>query len=308
MRAFAAGDTARLKLLGEAVSVPPEKRNGSYQMSRDVSYLVRQMSRTIWSGVCLGNTAGYKDGLAAWNDFAIQCATPISYDSSEISGVLAASHFLACWAGDPAAFDKMCERLPEKTAEFGKKFNRQDGFTPLVRFLFAARDLDNLPDNISRGKFVEKALGQPSLVTACPKTLAWVESLASQGEAAAISDLMANPPASLLPEMLPALYGFRARHLREKHPGDALIACRKALELCPDDAANKHLRGTLKRDLADLLSAAKQVDEAKKTLASLTSEEIPDEMRASYLELAKKLEVNPVVSPLPPKKPEPSKK
>ena len=135
-----------------------------------------------------------------------------------------------------------------------------------------------------------------------------MESLASQGQSEAISDLMANPPATLVPEFLPSLYGYRARFLREKKPEEALVACRKALEICPDDAANKHLRGTLKRDLADLLFAAKQVDEAKKTLASLTPEEIPDDMRTSYLELAKKLEVKPDVSALPPKKPEPEKK
>ena len=259
---------------------------------------------TIWNGVCLGNTAGYKDGLAAWNDFAIQCAGPISYDPSDIEGVLAASHFLACWAGDPAAFDKMCERLPEKTAEYGKKFNRQNGFIPLVKTL----NLNSLPESISRGKFLENALSHPPLVSACPKTIAWVESLASQGEADAISDMMASPPASLVPEMLPALYGHRARYLREKKPEDALVACRKALELCPDDAANKHLRGILKRDLTNLLSTAKQADEAKKILASLTPDEIPDDMRESYLELAKKLEVKPVVSPLPPNKPAPEKK
>ena len=304
LRALAAGDTSRLKLLGEAVAAPPDNRNDDDLMASDVVNLVRQMSRTIWCGVCLGNTAGYKDGLAAWNDFAVQCAGPISYDTSEIGGVLAASHFLACWAGEPAAFEKMCERLPEKTAESGKKFNRQEGFIPLVKAL----NLNSLPESISFGKFLEKALSQPALVSTCPKTIAWVESLASHGEADVISDMMANPPASLVPEILPALYGYRARQLRENKPQEALIACRKALELCPDDAPNNHLRGPLKCDLAKLLVTAKQEDEAKKTLASLTPEEIPDEMRASYLELAKKLEVKPVVSPLPPKKPEPEKK
>ncbi len=304
IRAFAAGDTSRLKLLQEAVSAPPNNRNGGYQMSRDVSSLVRQISRTIWSGVCLGSTAGYKDGLAAWNDFAIQCATPISYDSSEISGVLAVSHFLASWSGDPAAFDKMCERLPEKTADYHKKFKRNDGFAAFVKM----QNLDALPASISRSVFIEIALAQAGLASACSKTIAWVESLGSQGLGETISDLMANPPASLQPELLPALHGYRARFLREKNPAEALASCRKAIEICPVDAANNHLRGTLKRALADLLSAAKQVDEAKKTLASLTPEEIPDDMRASYLELAKKLEVKPVVSPLPPKKPEPSKK
>ncbi len=310
MRAFAGGDTSRLKVLQEAIAaVPPDNRNGGYQLSRDVGNLVREMSRTIWNGVCLGSTSGYKDGLPAWNDFAIQCAGPTAaYDPSQMTAALAASHFLGCWTGDPAAFDKMCERLPEKTADYGKKFNRQDSFTPLVRVLFSARKLDNLPETISRGVFIGKALSHPGFVSACPRDLAWVESLASQGQAEALSDLMANPPASLVPEFLPALYGYRARYLQEKQPEEALVACRKALELCPDDVANKHLRGTLKRDLANLLSAAKQVDEAKKTLASLTPEEIPDEMRASYLELAKKLEVKPVVSALPPKKPEPEKK
>ncbi len=305
VQAFAAGDAARLKALQEVISAPTSDRNNSaYQMSRDVITLVREMSRTIWIDVCLGKTKGYKDGLPAWNDFAVQCAGPISYDSSEIGGVLAVSHFLACWSGDPATFDQMCERLPEKTASYHKKFNRQDGFAAFVKM----QNLDALPASISRSVFIEKALSQAGLASACPKTIAWVESLASQDLGEAISDLMANPPASLVPELLPALHGYRARYLREKNPAEALVSCRKALDLCPDDAATKHLRGVLKCDLTKLLSDAKQTDEAKKTLESLTPEEIPDHLRTSYLELAKKLEVKPIVSPLPPKKPVPSKK
>jgi tetratricopeptide (TPR) repeat protein len=309
MHSFATGDTTRLKALQDAAGVPTNNRNNSgYRMSNDVIVLIREMARTIWNDVCVGNTAGYKDGLTAWNDFIIQCAGPIGYNSNQIDGALAASHFLACWTGDPAAFDRMCERLPEKTAGHGKKFNRQNGFTPFVKFVSAGRYLDNVPGTISREVFLPKALGHSGFVTSCPRNIDWVENLASQGQAETIDKLMENPPASLVPELLPPLYGYHARYLREKKPVEALAVCRKALELCPDDAANKFLRGALKLDLADLLFNAKQADEAKKTLASLTPEEIPDDMRASYLELAKKLEVKPVVTPLPPKKSETDKK
>ena len=308
MQAFAAGDTSKLKILSDAIDAPRIGRNGGYQLASDLHTLNREMSRTIWSQVCLGDTSSYKDGLAAWNDFTIKCVEAISYSHSQIDGPLATSHFLSCWAGDPAAFDRMCELLTGKTTELGKKFNRKDGFTPFVKSLNSSHNFEDLPETISRRVFLEKAFAQPGFATTYPTSVTWVENLAAQVQSEPIIQLVENPPASLPPALLPALYGYQARSIRNKEPVKAMAVFRKSLELCPDDAANKFFRGYLKRDLIDLLSADKQVDEATKMLASLTREEIADEMRPSYLALTKKLDVKPVVSALPEKKSKPSNK
>jgi tetratricopeptide (TPR) repeat protein len=308
MQSFAAGDTSKLKILGDAIEAPRSDRNSSYRMASDLTTLIRGMSRTIWSQVCLGNTDGYKEGLAAWNDFAIKSAEAITYSYSQLDEPLATSHFLACWVGDPAAFDRMCELLAEKPAQSAKKFNRMDGFNPFMKSVSSNTSLELLRDSISRRVFLEKALAQPGFATTYPISISWVQNLANQGNTEAIADIIENPPASLPPQLLPALYGYKARTIRQKDPAAAIAAGRKALELCPDVPANKTFRGYLKRDLAEIWSIDKQADEAKKALASLTPDEIADEMRASYLALAKKLEVKPVVQALPEKKPTPSKK
>ncbi|MES2923913.1 MAG: tetratricopeptide repeat protein [Verrucomicrobiota bacterium] len=291
MHALARGDSSLLKAIIEAMPTG----TGNLQIKENLVAMVSEMSRAVWLDVCAGTTAGYQAGLPLWNEFIVKFAEQIaSEDPSGINHGLAASHFLACWVGEPATFDAMCGRLPENMAESVKQFSTEAG---LLRFIEILQEKDyfyGLPDTVSTAVFLEKAMSQPGFASYFQKHPRWLDSLAQHDVFKwVINPLSAKPPAGLIPEVSPALYLHYGKMMRKGQQGEGIAVLRKGIGLCPVGPAWNIPRGDLKLELCNQLRTANQLDEARKVLATIPAEEVSEAMKELRADLAKTLEPTP---------------
>ncbi len=277
--ALARGNASLLKAISEAIAMPPAGGDSDLtEMKQNLVGTFLEMSRAIWSDVCAGHTSGYKAGLPVWNDFVVEFAEQTgSRNPSAITGVLAASHYLACWSGEPAEFEKMCERLPKSLASYQQNFSREQGF---ASFVLASRERSNLR------QFIENTLCQPGFGDQLSKQV-WLDLLAQNGCGDVMVSIALNPPAGMVPEAHPALYDLQARRLRSAMHADAAAVLRKGIEVCQAGADWNSHRSALKLQLVDLLFAADQVTEAKTLFATIPPGEVAERQKKRHERLAK---------------------
>lgn len=300
VRALAAGDPSVVESIRKEI----EQQTGrNYETYQSLMNLMREMSYTIWCDVCAGNTAGYKTGLEAWNELVLQYVAQIAnYDSSETRNALAASQLLSCLGGDPEAFGRLLDKMPEKVKPYAKSINRDGGFFNFIEAMNYRDSLENLPQSANKQAFLEKILSQPGFARSLTTQVGWVNRMVDNyGFRNAMDAISVNPPANLIPESLPALYeyGGRLAYKTDAEKGSALT--RKGLEGCPAGDAWNGSRGMLKWQLADQLLASKKADEAKEIFVTIKPEEVAGWLKDRYNKTAKALGVE-----LP--KPEASKK
>lgn len=296
MHALARGDSSLLKAIIEAIDLPTNARsNNNSEMKQNLIGMVSKMSLAIWLDVCGGTTAGYKTGLPAWNDFMVKFAEQIaSYDPSEVNDALTVSHFLACWAGEPAAFDAMCGRLPGKLAEPMKQFVPDEGLLRFMESIRGRAGSRSMPEAVSYPAFMRKTLSNPGIASYIQNHPRCLDALMQVGGYAfELSVIAANPPTGLIPEALPALYWHCGKWLHEKKPAEALAALRKGIELCPAGPAWNFPRGDLKLELANQLRTGNQLDEARKVFVTIPADEVSEAMKEPHAALAKALNPNP---------------
>jgi tetratricopeptide (TPR) repeat protein len=302
LRALGEGDPSLLESIAKACEQPAGRNN--YEMLETLTGLMQAMSRSIWRDVCIDNTAGYKAGMPVWNGLVLQYANQIAkYDPSEVTGVLQASQFLACLTNEQAAFDQMFQKLPESAKQYAKSMNRDGGFLTFIESLNRRSALENLTAAQGKKVFLEKVLQQPSFAASLKKNVGWVNRLTQNlGCKDAIDAISVNPPATLIPEALPALYEYGGRLVYTNEPEKGMALTRKGLDACPADKEWNASRGVLKWQLADQLLAAKKPDESKAIFTTIKPEEVADWLKVRYNNTAKALGI---VTPKPQQAPKP---
>ncbi len=287
MHALACGDASLLKLIGVAIDVPA----ANSEIKKNLTGMVREMSRMIMIDVCAGTTTGYQAGLPVWNDFVVSYAEQIaSYNPSELREALAASRFLADWSGESEAFERMCGRLPENLAAYVKQFSSDGSFISLLGLVRDRTDFTKMPTSVSPGRFIEKILCQPGFASAFSKQPGWVDALMNYGYGEMITRaIAANPPEGMIPEALPALCEYQGKSLRRTDPEKALATLRKGIDVCPAGAQWNPQRSALKLELSDQLYRSNDLEEARKMFDAIPQEEVSERQKHRYENLAKVL-------------------
>jgi tetratricopeptide (TPR) repeat protein len=306
MRALGEGDPSLLESISKAFEQPTGRN--SYGVYESMNVLLQAMFRSIWRDVCIDNTAGYKAGMPVWNGLVLQYANQIAnYDASEVVSALYVSQFLASLTNEEAAFSQMLEKMPEKVAPYTKKFSRDGGLFSFIDALNRRNSLENLTAAQSKKIFLEKILSKPGFAVHLKKNVGWVNRLTQNyGCKDALDVISVNPPASLIPEALPALYEYGGRIAYAKDAEKGMALTRKGVEACPEGQEWNGSRGMLKWQLADQLLAAKKPEDAKAIFVTIKPEEVAGWLKDRYNKTAKALGIEPPKPPQAPKTPAPA--
>ncbi len=285
MHALAAGDVELLKAMTEVAEAPVSGRgNSAYYRSQAFRIASAPMTRAVVGDVAAGHTEGYRAGLSAWNDFAVQHSEAVArYDSSSVGQVLVLSNFLARWAGDLPAFQEMVKRLPKEPEGVAERAG--EGFL-LQKFA----DDRNAMSGQGRG-FFSHVFVRPGFADLYGKNIGWVARLRKANLAEAIDAIALDLPKDTVRDALPELREQAGDLRREKDPEGAIAEYRAALESCPPGDEWKATRGVMKWKAADLLLTQGKKDEAKELFLTIAPDEIAGWLKDRYNDLAKKLDV-----------------